>query len=114
MKNKKSPLQLLVAICEVGKAKLVEQLLAENDEGMHFVLLGWGTSDSPAASLFGFGVLEREVVLAVVKNNNAPSLVQDIVDLLQLENGLNHGVVFTTDLSAAEQEFLTFCQKEGE
>lgn len=111
-KNVESPVQLLVAICEMGEANQVIKVLEEKGNFFHFVSLSCGTTGQENESWFAFGIHEREVVFSLVLQSDAEWLVQTIASQMEMENA-KRGMVFTTNLSGIEKEFYQAMGKGG-
>ena len=85
MKNAiyKSPLDIVIAICDDKKGEEVEEYLhsAHLDAGLLF--MGKGTAESEIADLFGFGMNNRDIVAVMVPVEKTDKVVKRINDITE-------------------------------
>ncbi len=108
MKKEKSPLEVLIAIASEGNSKDILSLLEQNGEYNSICMVGKGTALSEGSDIFGFGILPREIVVAVVKREHAAKLTDLIANEMQYEDGQHEGIAFTLPLSAIEKGMLLY------
>ena len=107
MKNAiyKSPLDIVIAICDDKKGEEVEEYLhsAHLDAGLLF--MGKGTAESEIADLFGFGMNNRDIVAVMVPVEKTDKVVKRINDITVIERD-TYGLTIVMPLSSASSNLL--------
>ncbi len=102
-----APFELMIAIVERGNAKRVYDILEQNDAVFSLVTLGEGTAKSATADIFGFGVVDREIVWSLIEPIKSDRIIGSINAALQLEEP-GKGIVMTIPSSSASSIMLDF------
>ena len=106
MKRKiKPPFEILIAIVDHGKGEKVVKLLEDNNIPLTLQMQGKGTAQSEVADLFGFGVVERDVIACFVEEKRSKAMVKLVYTDLEL-NVEHTGLVFTIQPSGATMDLL--------
>lgn len=101
----KSPIEIVFTVCNRGDGKMVIDLLEANHLKGALVFNGEGTWEKTNASLFSFGVVERDVVACVVEADKCKAICETLYDDFKL-NLHRNGIVFSMALSSATKELL--------
>ncbi len=111
-KKIKPPFEILVSIVDRGDGNKVSELLEENHLQNIVVLQGTGTAESEVAELFGFGVVERDIVVCIVDQERSKVMVELLYTDLNM--GIEHsGCVFTISPSSATLELINLLKLEN-
>ncbi|MBE5735138.1 MAG: hypothetical protein E7361_01670 [Clostridiales bacterium] len=107
MKNKhiNAPFEMLIAIVERGKSNKVSEILTAHDCNYTLTTIGEGTAQSEVSDIFGFGIVERDVVWALVN----PIMSQKILDALDKTLELkqpSRGIAMCIPINAATNLML--------
>ena len=116
MKEKvNAPIEILIAFVKTGKSSIVCNILSKSRETHHMVFRGTGSTNvNDLAEVFGFGLRSTEVVVALIKPENAEDLVDEIALKLNMQISAN-GIVFTVPISGASSSSLKMLNvKQGE
>jgi hypothetical protein len=101
----KSPLEMVTVVCNRGDGDIVLEILEANHIYNALIFNAEGTAESEVASLFGFGVVERDVVAALVEAEQCKAIVETLYSDLKLNLSKN-GIVFSIKLSSATKQLL--------
>lgn len=114
MENKiNAPIMILIAVVKRGKSEMVCRILSRGKEKHHMVFNATGsTASSSIADIFGFGLREAEVVLSIVKPENAEELVEEISKKIGMYVADN-GIVFTVPIDSASSNTLKMLKFNG-
>lgn len=108
----KSPFEIMVAIVDRGDGDKVSELLEQNHIQQTVTLQGTGTADSEVAELFGFGVVERDIVVCLVDQGRSKAMVELLYTDLNM--GIEHsGCVFTISPSSATLDLINLLKLEN-
>ena len=98
---KQSPvLELMVVVVNRGKGEEVTKTLTRNGAKAQIICLGEGTAESEVANFFGFGTIERDVVLALVDYERSAKALERISKKFKFDKRHN-GLGFTVPLQSA-------------
>jgi hypothetical protein len=101
-----SPLNILICIVDRGKGDKVTETLRMNGCSHNLITHGTGTAaKSSTGDFFGFGIIEREVVMSIVdasKINHVTDILTDMFDL----NSPHTGILIALPLSSATSNLL--------
>ena len=102
MKNTtiKSPVELVVAICDDKKGEEVEAYLNSVHLDAGLLFMGKGTAESEIADLFGFGMNNKDIVAVIVPIEKTQKVVDKIIQITGIENDA-YGLTFVMPLSSA-------------
>ena len=105
-KNKiQAPFEIIIAIVERGKSNKVIEILKAHDSNFNLVTLGEGTAKSQAADIFGFGIVEREIVWSLINPLMSDKVLRALNEVLEL-NKPARGIAMTIPASAASNLML--------
>ena len=108
-----APITILIAVVKRGKSEVVCRILSRDGEKHHMVFNATGsTASSDLADIFGFGLRESEVVMAIVKPENAEELIEEISKRVGMHIADN-GIVFTVPIEAASSSMLKMLELKG-
>lgn len=107
MKKNNYPLQLLTCITYRDNVKSVEKIFDDFLIAEHCVLMGKGTSASKLGDLFGFGVIDRDVICAVVDLQKSKEIINKLSNVLDFENS-HSGICFCVPIDAISSDLLAF------
>lgn len=107
MKSKKMrcPFEVMIVIVNRGEADNVIDVLENNNINQVLRLHGRGTAKSEMADIFGFGVVERDIIACFIDEERSKALVELIYTDLHL-NVEHSGLVFTLQPSSATLDLL--------
>ena len=107
MKNEtyKSPVEIIVAICDDSKGELIEKYLHSVHLNAGLLFMGKGTAESEIADLFGFGMNNRDIVAVVVPCDKTQKVVKKINEITGIEKD-SYGLTFVMPLSSASSNLL--------
>ena len=101
-----SPLEIVICIVDRGKGDKVMEILKMNGCMMQLITMGTGTAaKSNAGDFFGFGIIEREVVFALMNRNRIDETVKILTDILNLDKP-HTGILTTLPISSATSTLL--------
>lgn len=106
MEKKNAPIEMLIAITREGKGEIVCKILSREKEFHHMVFRGKGSTNvSDFAELFGFGLRDSDVVVGLIKPENAEDLVEEIAKKLSMHVSSN-GIVMTVPIDSMSSSTL--------
>ena len=104
-KKIKPPFEIMIIIVNYGEGDKVVELLKNNNIPLTLQMQGRGTAESDVADIFGFGVVERDVVACFVEEERSRALVEMVYTDLKLD--MEHtGLVFTIQPSGATMDLI--------
>lgn len=112
-KKPPAPVELLIVVVNPAKSGKVFEILHEWEEKNSLAVMGCGTSDSNLLELFGFGIVERTVVMAIINTKNGHEIVHEIATKLQFHTPEFSGVAFTVPVNSMEKSFLKLILEGG-
>lgn len=111
MKNKKekikSPINLLIVIVNRHKGDSVVAALNEKNITAHVNCMGYGTSESGIADLFGFGIIERDIVASLVPSTESKNILEELNGKFNFDEPHN-GLAFTVPVNSIEKKLFDF------
>lgn len=90
-------MKLIISIVDRGVGAKVKEILKEIGCTYHFVMLGRGTANQEILDMLGLGIIEKDIVMAVIDQK----LVGDALNTLKNELDLDepgHGIACSLDL----------------
>lgn len=111
MKNN-YPLQLLTCITYREDVKNVEKIFEQFGVVEHSVLMGKGTAQSMLGDLFGFGIIDRDIVCAIVNLK----MSEDIIEALDQKFNFaktDTGICFCIPVSAISSDLISQLNLNG-
>ena len=104
-KSMSAPFELLVTIVERGKSEKVCEILTVHDCSFNLTTLGEGTAKSQAEDIFGFGIVEREIIWSLVNPLISDKILDTLNNVLELEKP-QRGIAMTIPCNAASNLML--------
>jgi hypothetical protein len=108
MKNK-TKLQpnpfLLLVIVNRHEGHNVVNILNKNKIESHINCIGHGTSESGIAELFGFGIIERDMVLSIIPNELNEKILDDLNNVFNFDEP-HKGLALTIPVNKIEKKLL--------
>lgn len=101
----KSPIEMLYVIVSHKNLKKVNAIFSDFGISHYSVLPAKGTAESKLGDIFGFGIIDRDVIVAVVNKTDSVQLLNTLDDALKLSTP-HHGVAFTTEISAITSDVI--------
>lgn len=98
--TQKPVLELMVVIVNRGKGEEVTKMLSRNGAKAQIICFGEGTAESEVANFFGFGTIERDVVLSLVDYERSAKALERVAKKMQFEKRHN-GLGFTVPIQSA-------------
>ena len=107
MKNTKieSPISLLISIVDRDLTQEIEKYLNEKNLIGGLAFMGKGTAESEIADIFGFGIVEREIVWSLINPLMSDKVLKTLNEVLEL-NKPARGIAMTIPASAASNLML--------
>lgn len=107
MRKKKidSPVNLLIAIVGRNKGTDAIKVLNRYKIFTHFVCIGNGTAESEIADLFGFGIIERDVVISLAPVTNSTKILNSLDRKFHFKERHN-GLALTIPINSVEKKIL--------
>lgn len=99
------PFEVMIVIVDRGEGENVIEVLENNHINQVLKLQGRGTAESEMADIFGFGVIERDIIACFIDEDRSKALVELIYTDLHL-NVEHSGLVFTLQPSSATLDLL--------
>ncbi len=100
-----APFELLITIVQRGKSEKVREILKMHDCPDNLVTLGEGTAKSEAADIFGFGIVDRDIIWSLINPIMSDKILQSINDALDLDKP-GRGITLTIPANAASNLML--------
>lgn len=101
----KSPIEMLFVIVSHKQYKKATAVLEQNNISHHSVLMGKGTAESKLGDIFGFGIIDRDIISAVIKKEESNKILDELNTTLNLSEE-HMGVAFTTEISAVTSDIF--------
>ena len=98
----KSPIELLWIIIDKAKYDKVNNCLAQHGVNNQLTLMAKGTAKSMIGDIFSFGVLDRDVICAIVDTHITDTLCADLDKIINPHGPT--GVIFVTPLDAISSD----------
>jgi len=104
-KSISAPFELLITIVERGKSDKVCEILSVHDCQHNLITLGEGTAKSAASDIFGFGIVEREIIWSLVDPIMTNKILKTLNETLELDKP-QRGIAMTIPCNAASNLML--------
>ena len=109
-----SPVNLLITIVGRNKGNEVVEILNKYKIFTHVICIGNGTSESGIADLFGFGIIERDIVISLIHVSTSSKILNSLDKNFHF-NEKHNGLALTIPINSIEQkslEILKIIKKE--
>ena len=100
-----APFELMITIVERGKSAKVIDILKTHDCSYNLVTLGEGTARSTMSDIFGFGIVEREVIWSLVDPLMSDKILKTMNNVLELSEPAK-GIAMTIPTNSASNLML--------
>lgn len=110
--KKNYPLQLLTCITYRENVKTVEKVLEDFEIVEHSVLMGKGTAQSMIGDLFGFGIIDRDIVCAIVNNETSQQIIETLDKKLNFSQ-TRSGICFCVPVNAIGSDLFSQLNLNG-
>lgn len=100
-----SPIEILFVIIGHKNLEKVYEIFENNGIEYKTVMPGKGTAESKLGDLFGFGIIDRDVITTVVKTEQRSKILQELDAKLKLSEPHN-GVAFSMSIDAVTSDVL--------
>ena len=102
-----APLELMVTIVERGVSPKVCEILKVHDCPFSLITLGEGTAQSQTADIFGFGIVDRDIIWSFVNPLMSDKILNTFENVLELSKP-RKGIAMTIPLQSASNLLLDF------
>lgn len=102
---KQSPIEMLYVIASHKKLADVKKIFEDHGISHFSVMMGKGTANSTLGDIFGFGIIDRDIITTVVPVKHAGQILDELNEALKLDVPHN-GVAFTTTIDAITSDVL--------
>ena len=102
---KETPIEMLFVIVSRNNVNNVQDILREFNTEYDLVIMGKGTADSKLGDIFGFGIINRDIVSTLITKTQSKQILDKLDKELQLSTPHN-GVAFTIDIDAITSNVL--------
>ena len=100
-----APFELMITIVERGKSEKVIDILKTHDCSFNLITIGEGTAKSEVSDIFGFGIVDRDVVWSLVDPLMSNKILKTLTEVLEL-NKPAKGIAMTIPSNAASNLML--------
>ena len=100
-----APFELMITIIERGKSEKVIDILKAHDCNYNLITLGEGTAKSQAGDIFGFGIVEREIIWSLVNPLMSSRILETLNNVLELTKPAR-GIAMTIPTNSASNLML--------
>lgn len=100
-----SPIEILFVIVGHKNLEKASEVLEDNGIQYKTVMPGKGTAESKLGDLFGFGIIDRDVITTVVKTEQRSKILSELDEKLNLSEPHN-GVAFAMSIDAITSDVL--------
>ena len=100
-----SPIEMLFVIVGHKNLEKVYEIFENNGIEYKTVMPGKGTAESKLGDLFGFGIIDRDVIATVVKTAQRSKILSELDEKLNLSEPHN-GVAFSMSIDAVTSAVL--------
>lgn len=111
--KKQYPLQLLACITYREKVKLVEKIFEQHGVAVHEVLMGKGTAQSMLGDLFGFGIIDRDIICAIANTKSCEKIIEELDTQLNFAE-TQSGICFCVPVNAISSDLFVQLNLKGE
>ncbi|MDD4110334.1 MAG: hypothetical protein PHS54_02145 [Clostridia bacterium] len=100
-----SPVDMLIAIVGRHKGNEAIEILNKYKIFTHVICIGNGTAESDIADLFGFGIIERDVVISLIPVIKSTKILNSLNRKFHFKERHN-GLAFTIPINSIEKKIL--------
>lgn len=110
--KKNYPLQLLTCITYREDVKHVEKIFEQFGVVEHGVLMGKGTAQSLLGDLFGFGIIDRDIVCGIVDTDMSKKIIDALDEKFNFAN-TESGICFCVPVNAISSDLFEQLNLKG-
>ena len=103
--NIKSPVGLMIVFCDKNREEDVERYLFKNNLKLGVIMKGEGTTESEIADIFGFGMMDKSVILSLIPTEKKDKILKDITDITGIESD-SYGLAMFLNITSATNIIL--------
>ncbi len=100
----KSPIETLFVIANSTQRKHILKILTENGIYGKVLLAGNGTAKSKIGDIFGFSIIEKDVLISFVNSTDSEKICYLLNSAINRES--YEGIVFTTPVDAISSDLF--------
>lgn len=101
----KAPIEMVLAICDKGLGNDLEKYIQSQGLRAGVMMSGKGTGESMVADLFGFGMDEKDILVALVPVEKTEKIVGGINAITGIEDD-RYGLTMVLPLSSADSNII--------
>ena len=105
-KNPKSPIEIICIVVKRGESKKVIDILAAHGVDHQINCLAEGTAKSSVQDLFGFEILDRDMLFGIIATDKTKNVFKDLNETFDISDLEQVCLAFTMPLSSATSTML--------
>lgn len=105
-----SPIELLITIADPAEYEKIKTVLDSFKIDGQMIISGQGTAKTALEELFGFSILEKEIVATIVDVNISTKLMQKLFE--EINKKTVNGIVFTIPISAISSDLFKMIKED--
>ena len=106
----KSPIELLITIADPAEYEKTKEVLDSFKIDGQMIISGQGTAKTTIEELFGFSVLEKEIVATIVNSSISTKLMEKVFE--EINRKTVNGIVFTVPISAISSDLFKMIKED--
>ena len=106
----KSPIELLITIADPAEYEKTKEVLDSFKIDGQMIISGQGTAKTTIEELFGFSVLEKEIVATIVDSSISTKLMEKVFE--EINRKTVNGIVFTVPISAISSDLFKMIKED--
>jgi len=106
----KSPIEVLVVIADTSYYSRIKKILKSFKIDGQIVMYGQGTAKTNLGDIFGFGIMEKDVITTIVDTNKAEEICKTLIDEINAKG--ENGIVFTMPISAISSDLFQIVKED--
>ena len=105
-KNQKAPIEVMCVIVKRGDSNKVAQILVDHGVEYQVNCLAEGTARSDVQNLFGFEILDRDMMFGIVDTKKSKDIFSELSKTFNIQIEEQVCMAFTLPLSSATSTML--------
>ncbi len=101
-----APIEMIAVITDRHKTDEVAKILTNYGISSQAIIMAKGTADSSIGDIFGFGIIDKDVICGFCEVEKTDKVMKDIEEQLQL-NKPHNGVVMTIPINAISSDLFS-------
>ena len=106
----KSPIELLIIITDPSEYEKAKEVLNSFEVDGQLIISGQGTAKTTIEELFGFSVLEKEIISTIVDSSISTKLMEKVFE--EINRKTVNGIVFTVPISAISSDLFKMIKED--